>query len=296
MTPDVEDSRVLALAWDDNMCVHGVCGGFADKKAKEREGVPANPLPPGEVSVPAGMLADGLSGLERKYYFRLAPRKTAYFPSKKIADADQEVIIWRTILKSRINEREEKGQWAVDAPFSFSYALEKLVPYDEVDAELRGWLDKNLRPEPVSGVPENVKLPEVAGRRYLSVPSATAALGDGRVAVGTRDGLFATIKGGKVFSYGNAAPLGPIRCLCVTKDGKTLYGTAGDAEDMGTVFRFSDEEGLRQMGLINYNSPGWMDGPTAANVLSSIAVSQDGQYLAVGGADRIGSVHILKIS
>jgi hypothetical protein len=295
MTPEVEDSRVIGLAWDDAMCVHGVCGDFADKKAKENEGLSAKPLPGEEVSVPAGCLADGLYGLEKRYYFKLAPRKTAYFPSKEAADADHDVMVWRSILKGRIKEREENGKWAVDAPFSFSYALEKLVPWDKVDAELRGWLDKNLQPGPVAGAAKEVKLPEVAGRRYLSGASATVLMGDGRIAAGTLDGLFAVIKNGRVFSYGNAAPLGPVRCLCVTKDGKTVYGTAGDAEDMGTVFRFDDEEGLRQMGLINYNSPGWMDGPTAANVLSSIAVSPDGQYLAVGGADRIGSVHVLKI-
>jgi WD40 repeat protein len=296
MTPEVEDSRVMGLAWDDAMCVHGVCGGFADKKAKENEGLTEKPLPAGEVSVPAGRLGDGLYGLEERYYFKLVPRGTAYFPSKEAADADQDVMVWRTILKGRIKEREENGKWAVDAPFFAGYVLEKLIPCDKIDAELRLWLEKNLKPEPVLDTVKKVKLPEVAGRRYLSVPSATAVLGDGRIAAGTRDGLFAVIKDGKAFSYGNAAPLGPVRCLCVTKDGKTVYGTAGDVEDMGTVFCFDDEEGLRQMGLINYNSPGWMDGPSAANVLSAIAVSPDGQYLAVGGADRIGSVHILKIN
>ena len=138
-------------------------------------------------------------------------------------------------------------------------------------------------------------LPEVAGRRYLAVATATAELAGGRIAVGTKDGLFATVKDGKVFNYGNAAPLGPVRCMSVTPDGKRLYGTAGDVEDMGTIFAFDDEHGLRQLGLINYNSPGYMDGPTASNVLSAIAVSPDGTMLAVGGADRIGAVHILML-
>ena len=34
---------------------------------------------------------------------------------------------------------------------------------------------------------------------------------------------------------------------------------------------------------------------TAANILSSIALSADEKYLAIGGADRIGSVHVIKI-
>jgi hypothetical protein len=47
--------------------------------------------------------------------------------------------------------------------------------------------------------------------------------------------------------------------------------------------------------MINYNSPGFLDGPTASNILSSIALSKDEKYLAVGGADRIGAVHIFRL-
>ena len=46
-----------------------------------------------------------------------------------------------------------------------------------------------------------------------------------------------------------------------------------------------EENGLRQLAFINYNSPGYMDGPTAANVLSSIALSADEKFLAVGGVN-----------
>jgi len=126
------------------------------------------------------------------------------------------------------------------------------------------------------------------------VATATASLKDGRVAAGTKDGLFATYKDGNVFSYGNAAAMGPVRCMCIAPDG-VLYGVAGDVEDVGTVFCFDDVKGLKQLGFINYNAPGWMDGPTAANLLSSAAVSPDGKYLAIGGADRIGSVHIIRL-
>lgn len=252
----IEESKVQKLAWDGD-AVHGICGE------------------------------------QNKYYFRIVPRKTAYFASREEADLSQEVMVWRTVLKARIVERELNGQWAIDVPMAFSYVLETLVPYDEITVGLAKKLDETLQPCAVN-MPEGVKLPEVAGRRYLATASATCTLPDGRLAVGTKDGLFATVRDGHVFNYGNAAPMGPVRCMTVAADGR-LYGTAGDDEDMGTIFTFDDTDGLKQLGLINYNSPGWMDGPTASNVLSSIAVSADGKTLAVGGADRIGAVHLLKL-
>ncbi len=258
----IEDSRVRGLAWDDDGSIHGYCGDT-----------------------------------ENKYYFHIVPRKTAYFASREEADRSQDVMVWRTILKARGYEREENGQWAVDVPFAFSYVVETFVPADTLTVGQAKWLEEHLQPAPAvlpeGAIAAGQRLPEVAGRRYLAEATAVAKLGDGRIAVGTKDGLFATLKDGNVYSYGNAAPMGPVRCMTVTRDGSKLYGTAGDVEDMGTIFTFDDQHGLRQMGLINYNSPGFMDGPTAANVLSSVAVNADGSALAVGGADRLGSVHIL---
>ena len=97
-------------------------------------------------------------------------------------------------------------------------------------------------PKPVL-CPEDLSLPETAGRHYLAVPSATAAMSGGRLAIGTMDGLFAIVSGdGSVFSYGNAAPMGPVRCIRAMKNMEKLYGVAGDVEDVGTVFTFDDKE------------------------------------------------------
>ena len=191
-------------------------------------------------------------------------------------------------------EREENGRYAIEPPFSFSYKVAEVSPYDEKTVGFDRWLKQRILPGKVE-IADDIKLPEVLGRRYLAVATATAKMSDGRIAVGTKDGLFAIVKDGKAFSYGNAAAQGPVRCMTVSGDGMRLWGVAGDDEDMGTIFSFDDEKGLIQQGMINYNSPGYMDGPTAANILSAIAISPDEKWLAVGGADRLGSVHILKL-
>jgi hypothetical protein len=138
----------------------------------------------------------------------------------------------------------------------------------------------------------SIALPSVTGRQYLAKPSAVIDWNGGRTIVGTKDGLLAIVDHADVFSLGNAAPYGPVRCLCANAAKTRLWGTAGDEEDLGTVFYYDDNAGLRQLGFVIYNIHGYFDGPSASNILSSIAVSPDERFVAVGGADRLGAVHI----
>ena len=162
--------------------------------------------------------------------------------------------------------------------------------------EYRAWLRANILPQ-AAEVDESVKLPEATGRRYRAKASAVAEWHDGRKFVGTLDAFCALVSDcGKVYSLGSAAAYGPIRCLCTNADKTKLWGVAGDDEDMGYVFAYDDENGLRQLGMLNYNIHGYFDGPTASNVLSSITLSPDGKYLAIGGADRIATVHIIDLT
>jgi hypothetical protein len=92
---------------------------------------------------------------------------------------------------------------------------------------------------------------------------------------------------GTVFNLGNAAAYGPIRCMVTNKAKTHLWGVAGDDEDLGYVFEYDEVSGLRQIGIINYNIHGYFDGPTVANILSSIALSPEEKYLAISSAERI---------
>ena len=161
--------------------------------------------------------------------------------------------------------------------------------------DYRDWLRRSIQPQPFS-FDENIKLPEATGRRYRAQASAMVDWNNGRKIIGTLDALVAVVKpDGKAYALGHAAAYGPIRCMATNVDQTKLWGVAGDNDDMGYVFSYDDEEGLRQLGILNYNSHGYFDGPTASNVLSSVVLSPDGKYLAIGGADRIATVHIMTL-
>ena len=253
----VEDAKVRGLAWDgDRLC--GVCED------------------------------------EKKYYFEIVPYPVATFASREEADRDPDVWVWRSIMKWNLVERDCGDHYEIVPPQSYAFRLDKFIPYDEITVGREKWLSEHLFPRPFDVDPQ-LRLPEVAGRRFRAVATACVDFSDNRQIIGTRDGLLAIAKYGVVKNLGNAAPLGPVRCLCTNAEGTVLYGTAGDDEDMGTVFTYDDEHGLRQLGIISYNAHGRMDGPTAAHILTACTLSPDGRYLAVGNADRIGCVHIFKL-
>ena len=164
-------------------------------------------------------------------------------------------------------------------------------PFEQADAGYREWLLAHIYPRAFT-VGENITLPCAIGRRYLAKASAATDWNGGRQIVGTKDGLLAIVSGADVYALGNAAAFGPVRCLYANPAKTRLWGTAGDDEDLGTVFYYDDKVGLRQLGLVIYNIHGYFDGPSASNVLSSIVVSPDETLAAVGGADRMGAVHI----
>ncbi|HZJ83262.1 MAG TPA: hypothetical protein VFD57_05570, partial [Clostridia bacterium] len=76
-----------------------------------------------------------------------------------------------------------------------------------------------------------------------------------------------------------------------TRRKPSFGGGAGDPEDMGYVFYYDDEEGLKQLGIINYNSHGYYS-TTASNELSSIVLNNAEDTLAIGSIDRTSTVHI----
>jgi hypothetical protein len=172
--------------------------------------------------------------------------------------------------------------------------VREFIPLEKADLKRKEWLLSNIHPKSFV-FDEGITLPHVTGRQYLAKASAVCDWNGNRKIVGTKDGLLAIIKGAEVYSLGNAAAYGPVRALFVNADKTRLWGTAGDEEDLGMVFYYDDKVGLRQLGYLIYNIHGYFDGPSASNILSSIVVSKDEKFIAVGGADRIGSIHIARL-
>ena len=254
----ISDSKVQGLAWDAEGNLHGICGD------------------------------------QNKYYFKIASHPYESFASRAELERSQQVWVYKSIMKGAYEEKEENGRILVKTPNAFSWPVTEFVPYEQISVGLAQWLSANMLPGKLDVDPA-LKMPEIAGRRYLAKATAQVSISDNRTLIGTRDGLLAVAKFSSIFNLGNCAPHGPVRCLCTNADGTKVWGTAGDDEDMGTVFTYDDQEGLRQLGVISYNSHGWMDGPTAAHILSSVVVSPDERTLAVGGADRLGSVHLFRL-
>ena len=145
--------------------------------------------------------------------------------------------------------------------------------------------------------PENIEnTPNYPGRQWRSAVSAQCAWKDGSVIIGTEDGFLAKVsKDGKVFSFGPAVCQGPVKDLCSNLETGVVYGVGGDIEDIGNVFKYTDDEGLIYLGYMCCDKADDEVGVCVNFVLSSCAISPDGKHLAIGGADRLSSVYICEI-
>lgn len=178
------------------------------------------------------------------------------------------------------------------AEYFFNIAGEDITfkPADEVTAEDTAMLKHR------SGdlIGEHIKELCVPGRQYKAIVTASAKLSDGRVLVGTEDGVAGIIKDGKVFRLGRAIANGPVRDIASNPDGSVAYLVGGDRDELGMVLRYTDEAGLEELGILAFDEtiyPGIALSPRPC----CCDVSEDGKTLAVGVADEMGTVYILNL-
>ncbi len=191
-----------------------------------------------------------------------------------------------------------KGSLPGNAEYVFTIRNGKVTDLrsmDVVPEEEKRSLALRVIPE-MPALPEGASLPSAAGRQFLAVPSCTVRWNGGRIFAGTKDGFAALVsEDGPVFSLGSTGVQGPVKAMVTDRGMTKLFGAAGSEDDLGYLFTYDDRNGLRQLGVLIYNVHGYFDGPTSANVLSALALSPDGRYLAVGNEDRISSVHVIDL-
>lgn len=138
-----------------------------------------------------------------------------------------------------------------------------------------------------------IKLPCIPGRRYIAGAEASVTLPDGSILAGTHDTMLAKITNGKVFNLGQVCSAGGIHQLDVAPDGK-VWGIAGHKEGTGQLFTYDNENGINLLGKIPEAFA-----ENGRNVAlfrpTTLALSPDGKYLAVGGEDEMGGIVVLTL-
>lgn len=260
------------------------------------------------VSVDPNMLEDRMfhEGDPEQYGYSLPFDQNdsvcAQNPNTFDAELDSFYRIWRELAPDHIDDSKVKGLawdgselWGLcgekaEYVFCIKNGKTEIVPAEKAAPEKLSWLKAAIE----NSVTVQAAMPYYPGRQFMAVPVVEVTMASGKKLVGTRDGLLALADGDRVYSLGMCGYNGPIRDMAVTPDGKTVYGVAGDPEDLGMVFRYTDEKGLELLGNIAHPSAK-LDGIVASNVLSACCISADGKKLAIGSADRIGTVYIYNI-
>ena len=169
----------------------------------------------------------------------------------------------------------ESGSYLYD---TVSRTAERIAEFSAVDRD---------------GVLIDRDLPCLPGRQYKAIVSCMVGMGGDRYFFGTEDGMLGILNGKDVFGLGSCSSVsGGAVDVCYCEKTNTVYGILGGKHDIGIVFSYNDRTGLRFMGNLHYTLD---NGLFCSFELSSIAVSDDGRYVAIGTKDRLGLLHILEI-
>jgi hypothetical protein len=161
----------------------------------------------------------------------------------------------------------------------------------ESEFQTYGKTDHAFAPKAVMPpVLKDARPPSRQGRQYKSGISAWAPWGADSWIIGTEDGCVALfhVKTGTTFALGAVGVHGPVHQIAVANG--HAYGVSGDPNDLGHVFHYCDETGLREVGRLFFK-------PAKGPVFSStepvgIAVSPDASRVAVSVADSLGCIYI----
>jgi hypothetical protein len=150
-------------------------------------------------------------------------------------------------------------------------------------------------PEGKDTIPEVLKEahpPARQGRKFRARISAWARWGRHSWIIGTDDGCVALFheKTKLTYALGAIGVHGPVHQIAVAAG--HAYGVSGDPKDLGNLFLYSDKTGLTELGRL-------MILPEEEPVFSNtqpvrVAISSNGERVAVSVADELGCVYIFK--
>ncbi len=204
------------------------------------------------------------------------------------------VSYWESI--GRENTRVNKLEWKDDNNISIYCGTEKTYKIDFNISDntkiITPWEPEkaNEIKEPVA---DDCKLPAMVGRNYLAKANASVKMEDGSVIAGTKDMMLAKIKDGKVKSLGAVTTCGSVNSLVCTGD--TVFGIAGYEKGAANMFKYDDENGVEQLG---YVPTAYADNRRNVCIFNAttMALSPDKNRIAIGGADELSGVIIIKLS
>lgn len=136
--------------------------------------------------------------------------------------------------------------------------------------------------------------PARQGRQFKARISAWVRWNKHSWLIGTDDGCVALFneKTKSTYALGAVGVHGPVHQIAVA--GGHAYGVSGDPKDLGNLFHYCDITGLREAGRM-------MIIPDKEPVFSNtqpvrVAISPNGQRVAVSVADELGCVYVFKMS
>lgn len=137
-------------------------------------------------------------------------------------------------------------------------------------------------------------IPYIPGRQYLATVDKSVVIDSEETLHSTADGyLFVERSNGDVYGLGMPGFSGPVHDMVLTKDG-TVYGVAGDREDLGMVFTYDRNSGLRLLGRLVCD--GYEYGIAASCELFRLAYDSENNILAIAAKDDLTCVYLCELA